>query len=536
MRIQRYLTLGVAWLSLGACCGAFAGDRVLAAATDPLGNMNRLPAALEQTVGQLRTSLEADGFAVARGYWTLWGAEDCKYPLQVLGYCYGNNPTAPYVLAMVPTWKDEYVDQTFHHLINQPLRNMTAIHRMDQREALVIVAQLPPPARYFGIGTSVFTREAAINREDPIYRMMLANPTFSDPLLLNILFGVSPDPSRRMLVSSIGNSTNNAVIEDQVGKAPWNRPFYNVITSDGDLEAKITDALVEAGASRSDIFTEPVAPGLVKLGLDRSADDLFTYIRYAMSDDKTMGDEWRQQLPLTILRVRDLSTRQYNNPLPIPILTPRVANFDETKMADDFGRLQAAVRATWEQSESEAPLIPFISMYKFLDLVGQHCLGYGYPDAQVTRGPMDCLGDSNDGDYQFSLSGKLDENKVVALIGTLPKETGNSTYTSLSVNWFPELVGLENIDDNDLKGTAAAFASVLKDYPDDKFYVYYVARDCTGLVHCREISTKLMPSGAFVKFIERNYVTPGLTTAPDPNLILSPVAIMFDGKNRPLMQ
>ena len=329
MRIQRYLALALAWFSLASCLGAsfaWADDRNAntAAATDPLGRINRLPAALEQTVGVLRSNLKANGFDVARGYWTLWGVEDCKYPIQTLGYCYGNNPTAPYVLAIVPPWKDEYVDQKFHHIMNEPKRNMSATYRLDQHEALVIVAQLPPEARYFGIQSNVFTREVAFNKDDPIF------PKVTDPLLQSILFGVSPDPSRMMLVASIGNSTNNVVIKEQTGKTPWSRPAYIVITSDADMAAEMTNALVHAGASASDMFTEPVSPALVKLGLNRSADDLITYIRYAMPVDKAAGEQWRQDLPLTILRVRDMSSR-YNNPLPIPTYEGRTYNYDENR-------------------------------------------------------------------------------------------------------------------------------------------------------------------------------------------------------------
>ena len=87
--------------------------------TDPLGKIHPLPPSLEQKVQRLRVDLEARGYEVARGYWTLWGAEDCKYPLRVIGMCYGNNPTAPYVLAVLPPWKDEFVDQSFHHLLTQ---------------------------------------------------------------------------------------------------------------------------------------------------------------------------------------------------------------------------------------------------------------------------------------------------------------------------------------------------------------------------------------------------------------------------------
>jgi hypothetical protein len=88
MRIQRHVVLGLAMLSLSSGLGAYSA----LAATDPLANKNKLPDALEETVGLLRTGLEADGFAVARGYWTLWGADECKYPIQTIGYCYAIIP------------------------------------------------------------------------------------------------------------------------------------------------------------------------------------------------------------------------------------------------------------------------------------------------------------------------------------------------------------------------------------------------------------------------------------------------------------
>ncbi|MDT8068041.1 MAG: hypothetical protein ROO76_07720, partial [Terriglobia bacterium] len=386
----------------------------------------------------------------------------------------------------------------------------------------------PPPARYFGMQSNVFTREAAFDPDtttDPIY------PQVADPLLKGILFGVSPDPLRRMMVSSIGNSINNVVIEKQTDQAPWNRPAYFVITSDDGMKTEMTNALVAAGASESDIFTEPVAPDLVKLGLDSSADDLVTYIRYSMPDDPVAGERWRQELPLAILRVRDMSTRQYNHPLPVPKYTDRTGNYnyDEIKLlTDDFTALQKAVLASWAQPE--ATPLSFFSAYKKLDLIGQHCLGYDDP-YPVPRGPMDCLGDTQDADYQISLSAPIDGGEVVAVVGVLSKETGNATYTSLSVNWFPELIGVANIDDKDLKGSAEDFGTA----NSDLFYVYYVARDCTGLTHCREISKKLVPAGELIKFIQRNYINPGSSNGPDPKYILNPVMIVLNGTNRPTM-
>lgn len=531
MRTQGYFAVGLACATLAFCFAAplaIARDHASAAATDPLSKVNPLPIELERTVGRFRTALEGKGFAVARGYWTLWGIEDCKYPIHTIGYCYGNNPTAPYAVAVVPPWKDEYQDQRFHHILNAPERNMTSTYRLDKREALVVVAQLPPSARYFGIGTNVFTREVALNTGDPIYQ------TVADPLLRGILFGGSPDPSRRMMVASIGNSTNNVVIENQTGRAPWDTPAYFIITSDAVLAADVADALSHAGADSTAIFTEMVAPDLVRLGLDHSADDLITYIRYSMPDNEAAGDKWRRDLPVTILRVRDNSSRVYDKPFDIPVYYTRSANFDENQLQTDFAKLQDAVIASWGQQNKTTPS-PFFSAYKYLDLIGQHCLGYGYPDPTVTRGPMDCLGDSQDADYQISqASPEIDDGHVVAVVGVLSQQTGNASYTSLSVNWFPELVGVANIDDPTLKGSAASFADVLENDPN-LFYVYYVARDCTGLSNCVEISKQLVPVGGIIKLIQRNYINPGSTSGPNPDMILNPVTIVLDGRNRPAM-
>ena len=492
------------------------------AATDPLSNINRLPASLEQKVQSLRTDLETRGYEVARGYWTLWGVEDCKYPIQTVGYCYGNNPTAPYALAVVPQWKDEYSDQRFHHILNEPLRNMIPNYRLDRREAVVILAEMPPIGRYFGIHSNVFTREAAFNSSDPILPRVA-----SDPLLQSILFGGSPDSSRRMMIASIGNTINNVVIERKSG-AVWGEQRYFVITSDADIADAMTAALLRAAVpSANDVFVEPVSPNLVRTGLERSSDDLITYIRYLRPESNAAGEQWRQQLPLTVLRVRAKSGAP-SKPFAIPAYGTRTANYDETQLRNDLNALVNAVRARWSQPAADTA--SFFSTFKLLDLVGQHCLGFGSPLAN--RGPMDCLGDNWDADYQISRSVSIDGGKVVALVGTLATANHNATYVSLSVNRFPLLVGVKNIADEELEGGAASFASALQ-HDARFFYVQYVARDCSGLPHCIEIPTNVVPSGEIIKLIQRNYVNQGSVNGPDPTKIINPISIVFDGSHRP---
>jgi hypothetical protein len=524
---MRWLSLPLMLVALSAFvhAPADAADAKPAAAAkgpvDPLSKVNRLPAALEQKVRTLRADLEARGFEVERGYWTLWGADDCKYPLRTVGFCYGNNPTAPYVIAVVPRWKDEFVDRSLHHALMAAQRNMAPNFRLDEREALVVVAEMPPPARYFGLGTNVFTRETTLNENDPIYQRV------TDPQLRDILFGISPNPSRMMMIASIGNSINNVVIEQQSGQA-FGEQRYFLITPDEGMADAMTAALLRAGVPTADhVFTEPVspAPGPRGAGTGGGRPDHLHPLRDAAR--RGAGRAWRERLPLTILRVRERSSSAPRAPVPDPGLRAKAGNYDErTNLTNDLLGLVQAVRTHWNQPD--AGTLPFFSAYLFLDLVGQHCLGYPDPN----RGPMNCLGDSQDADYQISQSLHIDDGQVIAVVGTLATETGNATYVSVSVNWFPALVGVQNISDPELKGTAAPFAGALQ-HEDRLFYVHYLARDCAGLHPCVEISTKQVPAGEAIKVIQRNYVNPGSRNGPEPMKLLNPVAIVLDGTQRP---
>ncbi|SDS37891.1 hypothetical protein [Pseudomonas oryzae] len=500
------------------------------AATDPLSKANRLPPSLEQKVQQFRASLEASGYEVARGYWQLWSADDCKYALQTVGYCYGNNPTAPYVMAFLPRWGDEFVDRSLHHAIAAGRRNMAPNYRLGEREALVVLAEMPPPARYFGIGTNVYTRQASLNTEDPVYEILEDAKDLQE-----IVFAPSPNPERRLMVASIGDSTNNLVIEEQ-SQTSWGQQRYFVISPDQDMAASMTAALAGVpGIEATQVFTEAVAPGLVNVGYGAEADDLITYIRYSMPNDEVLGEQWRQRLPLTILRVRATGDDIPAKPFDIPAYETKTANFDEHTLETDLANLVAAVQEEWQQN---GVISDFRSLSQWVDLVGQHCLGHDgppQPEPPITlpRGPMNCLGDTQDADYQISSSHHIDRGEVVAVVGTLGTMTGNATYTSLSVNWFPALVGLLNRDDPLLEGSAQRFQGKLS-ASHSNFYVYYFARDCTGLTPwCAEIPKTLLSPGEALKIIQRNYINPGTRRGPAPSMVLNPVSLEFDGNHRP---
>jgi hypothetical protein len=503
------------FLKIVAAIGLLSLSSAAWGSTDPLSHVNPLPPLHEQKEQDVTSDLRSRGYEVERGYWTLWGTDQCKWAIKTIGNCYGNNPTAPYIVPLVPSWRDEFVDQKLHLAFGQVRRGFSTMYRLSDREALVVIALLPPPGAYFGLQSYVFTREGAINPDDPIYKALL------DPALRNLIFDVSPNPSRMLTFSSIGNSNNNVVIKDKSGSAFDEERFF-IVTPDAVTTRDVTAALMRAGVpDPNHIFVEPVSTGVVRLGLGPAADDLITVFRYALPSDE--GKVWQQRLPLAVLRVRDTNAARATEPYPVPILDTRTAN-SELALKGDLDDLVSAVKQRWQQPEAPVGpfLVPVLPPPKGINLIGQLCL----------RHPMNCLGDTQDTDsYRISPTLSIDGGEVIAVVGTLAKATGNATYVSLAVNRFEVLEGVANVTDGVLLGTAKDFENDVSN--TDKFYVYYVARDCSGLENCLPLTKSEVPAGETIKLMQRNYIRPGTARGPDAKDLLSPYVIIFNGTTRP---
>jgi hypothetical protein len=100
-------------------------------------------------------------------------------------------------------------------------------------------------------------------------------------------------------------------------------------------------------------------------------------------------------------------------------------------------------------------------------------------------------------------------------------------------------LGVKNLFDSDLEDTAAEYADYVSD--PELFYLYYFARDCTGLEeltdkNCLSITDEMIPictgpgnpaCDDRVVFSERDYIVPGTQRGPDSLLKLRPVLIML---------
>ena len=106
------------------------------------------------------------------------------------------------------------------------------------------------------------------------------------------------------------------------------------------------------------------------------------------------------------------------------------------------------------------------------------------------------MADTQDTTYSFSPRLPFGGQRVYAAVGALSTATGNATCGGLGINASKRLVGMVNVSDADLAGSANFYCSTVPDC--GKFFVYYLARDCTMLPswasqHCRTITADQLP-------------------------------------------
>jgi hypothetical protein len=477
---------------------------------------NNVPASVEADAQRLIASLTAQGFEVSRGYFKLWTADQCPYTFNIMGTCYANNPAAPYVTFAVPPWPEEFVASATSSLWGPSAAGYNDIFRFDFREAVVILGQLPPPAAYFSEQTYLFSRRGLYNMNSSTYQNVKAYM----PALLRLFFAYMPDDTTRFQSFSIlSNPINNVVIERQ-STAAFDQIRYFIITPDQFMDGAVRKALLGNSIKEKDIFTEQI-PSDMRTGLDQAADNFTTLIRYSQpvdgGDIGTPSDTWRKNLPLVVLRVRDPRSERVPQLYPPVVLETRTA-VDERPLKTDLGSLLYAVSRRWGQPCADAHCSDRAVSLQDLQtfppyMVGPLCIPIG----------ENCLGDNWDTAYQIYGPAPLDHGEIYAVAGTLGTETGNATYVGLGINYAEVFLGVANLSDKELKGTAGGYAGEVNNA--GKFYLYFITRDCTGLGdltdhHCFEISEKMVPSGKHFGLSIRDYVRQNTQRGPDSSLVL----------------
>jgi len=532
MRVQAKSRLFCFFLSLLAAAG-WSSDCHAAPQ-----NQRPLPTPIDRNVDLVIDELTRRGFEVSQGYFRLYTLNDCKVSFEVMQSCYGNNPAAPYVTFAVLPWEgEEFLDPATRNAIGLLEEGYTGTFRFDPKEAVVVFGRMPPPAAYFGLQTYLFTREGSFHTESDTYKWIAKYL----PKTLDAFFTYVPntDEKRIQMFASIGNSNNDVIVKEQAGSA-FNQERFFISTPDRLMDEAVRSALAAVSVDPRHVFTEPIPTTLeegdsgMKVGLGAGADEFLCVMRYAMPNDGggpgSPSDRWQEDLPLTVLRVRDTSGRAAQPYYPPVILDERKA-VDESPLVADLTRLVAAVNERWGQpcatGNCSDRAVDFIDLQGSpVNLVGPECTKIG----------MNCIGDNQDTTYQMTADFLLDTGYVYAVAGTLGTRTGNATYVGLSVNDSHLIKGVANIDTDRLRNTASAYAADLTN--PSKFYLVYLARNCGAIDdltdgNCFEVTTDMLPVCTDLddpdchplKLIQREYVSKGTARGPDSTLLLPPKLI-----------
>jgi hypothetical protein len=443
--------------------------------------------------------LRNNDLEVSVGYPRVYTQADCAYSYPVYHNCFGNNPASPYVMPVVKSWPDEYVDPAMKNGFGRTRPGYSATYRLDPREAIILFGRMPPPAKYMGLQTWVLTtgwarENSPWDQEACFHYKVFAREmtqyffaTFPPPALIPHCLSVPGTPGGVQSLSSIDNNINNVVMDEKSGP-PWDQMRYFVITP----------------------------------------------------DDQQAADVWLKSLPLTVLRVRrppwGPDPKTYGDRLADP--RPTVDETEDETLTKGLTDLIDAVinRAAsqgWTLEEGEDD--PMVDILNQLGQFGPACREIG----------MNCLGDGQDASYYFAAPKPLDTGKIYAAVGTLATETDNATYVGLSVNDASLLKGVFNIDHKKLKGSASSYHSeVLNPATLEKFFVHFFARDCAAIAdltlgECTTVSTDMIPlatddealgdrdlHGMF-SIAVRAYVKPGSKRGPDPTKQLPPYRLTF---------
>jgi hypothetical protein len=481
-------------------------------------------------VHNINLGAQSQGFRMLSGYVKLYTQDDCEnYSYPIMGTCYGNNPAAPYVMPIMPSWPDEYIDPATVNAFGKTDPGYSASYRLDPREAILIAGTMPPPAAYLGLQSYLNTRQGTFDTTSPTYQFI----SNTMPINLSTFFSTVPgNPSRIQMAASIDNAINDVVIKNQAG-AVFSTTRYFIITPDQYMDRALRQVLEQNAVPAANIFTEPISATL-RTGLDAAADDFVTLMRYAMPDDGggpgTPSDKWRNDLPLIVLRIRDITTGRHPELWP-PLVFDTRTGVNEKGLAPSVKNLLHAVGDKWQQPcekpDCSDKAVSFMNWQPPpINLFGPLCIPIG----------MNCLGDTQDTVYQILGRFSLDNREVYAVAGPLGTVTGNATYVGLGLNSSRRQEGIGNVSSPQLLNTALAFSTTVTN--TEQLYLYYFTRDCSGLEsltgpNCRSVPTSELPVCADpsdpncdrLVFSLRDYIRPGTQRGPDAAVTLPPMVL-----------
>jgi len=380
------------------------------------------------SLARFQNELRQDGFDVTPGKADVWNmvAEWCAYTPGVDSAWYFNNQ--PYLQFKVP--KSAKSEQ------------LNAVFQMREDEAIVVIGQTPPPARYFS------------------YTPFLSSRVYPD--------------GRRQVLATLGDSANNATIKT-IGNTPFNAPVVLIFTPDQGTEARVRGALHRAGYPAAIINTLVFPASMLKLGYGDAADELRIVPRAAIWQDQAAGDAYMKNPPFTVFRVTP-RTQATAKPFATPQLRIRGTGHTEMDLMNKLEELrQGIIDANPGMAVTDVMTTP--TLYEGYDYIqrGANPFGDGRDCFYVTAGYAPEMG--------VTEPVTLADDEFLVIYGPNHVATGKATYMNINVYSGAEgKLPLGSLDDRDFPDTAAPYLS--GDPAADLMFAYKVSRSCGEEPNC----------------------------------------------------
>ena len=396
--------------------------------------------------------------------------------------------------------------------------------QLGPNEALVLVGQTPPPAKFFSYQT--------------------------------FLLNVPNDPRRRGY--PVGDAVNIGTIRT-LGPTPFRQPFVYILTGHRGTERLVRQAALKAGYPAAILNVERISPVVAPLQVGNTGSWLALAHRVAVPESLEDLLRYEQDPPYRVFRLTpsaDLARLLGDDPEPVPVLRTRGTGHTEMALYPALNRLRQAIL---DQHGAGQELDTKVWSLVTNDPVT------GEPREMITEKPfvamqreIQAIGATRDTNYlatypNIRLRQGVDE--FVIAYGVNHEMTGKATYSSISVyadkdRWMGPENGTKT---SPYFGDSARH--YLPDDPDvDMLYAIKVARNCGGEDHCMEVNnpafvdifgkaydvnpTCSLPFGAAdakpwdmndheVFFVFRSYMEPATKVGPDDNELLYERAVYF---------
>jgi hypothetical protein len=470
-------------------------------------------------------TLTTAGFSLQQGGFTYWDL--------VKETCQGHLPDT---LANNP-WPNVYVvlQMPPHPGVQPPL--VDRYWQLGKDEAIVLVGNTPPSAKFFSYQTFMITLPASDQR-----------------------MGVP-----------VGDSINIGTIKT-IGPDKDNRPIVYIITGNRETERRVRAAALKAGYPDAIINVEAVSPVIAPLGAGDEGSWLAFGHRVAVPFDKTAVENYARNPPYKVFRVTPNQPLK-DDPEPVPVLRTRGTGHTEMALYPSLKKLrQAILDANGGKPVKELDT----KVWQLTTPPGNREMIVEKPYVGLQRG-IQVIGATRDTNYlatypNFELRSGVDE--FVLVYGVNHQTTGKVTYTSFSIyadkdRWFGLKDGTmtsPKYDDPDGDGPLTGNpGDSAKKYlcPDaqhcdpnwQNFYVWKVARDCHGEAYCMPVKEEFAGldgqpyqcnlydwyanpvdptligqfdlDNAEMFFLWRSYMEPDTKIGPDDNELLYDRAIYF---------